>query len=759
MFFNYYLRFPCFKGSKLLKEYNMKNFLKIILGIKIAFFCIISTAETIIDIDYRAVVISTSNAMIPDSNSRVTYVLNGVEYRPDGYIYNNDERSGQWGFMYNNTQLINIDAYYNRMAEKNNEDYKININSGGIEGGTPGSSDNGSGLVNLGDPKVRAKLGTGFIASPSDGKSYYIGDNLYESDGKVYHSGMWTGEYWGVPGSFKGAINGAKSNGGFFDGLSDEFKEGATGSYKFIRKFKSYVEYDSKRKNYAKSQKQNYKNRINNITKQDSENAKNIREISDEIKREKNKHIDSIAEGSVNSEIEYKEPRWLKGFNETKAPIDLNSDKVKFNITDKSYKRIIENFEHAVKYKDYNKISNIIEMSINSSQPLSDEIKAYLSPSLILIPEKIDSTLPESPLSEFVTNWKQDTHLGQIATRTANKIQKKWAQQKGYKYSPTEDLLNFLTTISVFRKAVNTIDLDERLAKNLFKLTQNLLDFEIGVAIGIGEQAVNILQGTPFLAKEAKDFIYKSVLDPNHAVNTYHKIIKNIPEIKKAFLNELNQKLETLNDGSAYQRGKLTGELFLDIALNFASGGGSVAGRAGIKVTNYMRKSLKRLSANKKWIIINGEALKGVEKAVNTVRRIGIKPKDDFSDFSKATEQLTNNSVDKALKKRSSGLSSPERRSHILEGDKSGGGHKWPAKTGKSSFPRDWNSDKIMETISDIVTDPKIKWRQLTGKPGATHTKGGLPVRYEAVGIKDGINIKVIVEPGGKGIITAFPLG
>jgi hypothetical protein len=51
-----------------------------------------------------------------------------------------------------------------------------------------------------------------------------------------------------------------------------------------------------------------------------------------------------------------------------------------------------------------------------------------------------------------------------------------------------------------------------------------------------------------------------------------------------------------------------------------------------------------------------------------------------------------------------------------------------------------------------------FKWKQVTGKPGATHTKKGIPVKYEAIGVRDGINIKVVVQPEGEGIITAFPL-
>lgn len=97
-------------------------------------------------------------------------------------------------------------------------------------------------------------------------------------------------------------------------------------------------------------------------------------------------------------------------------------------------------------------------------------------------------------------------------------------------------------------------------------------------------------------------------------------------------------------------------------------------------------------------------------------------------------------------------LSSSARRTHILNG------HRWPGAPGKSPFPRGWTDDQIMHRVSDIATDPNLRWIQQTGKPGAAFTKTGDPVRYYVDGVRGGIDIRVILEPGGEGIITAFPL-
>lgn len=62
-----------------------------------------------------------------------------------------------------------------------------------------------------------------------------------------------------------------------------------------------------------------------------------------------------------------------------------------------------------------------------------------------------------------------------------------------------------------------------------------------------------------------------------------------------------------------------------------------------------------------------------------------------------------------------------------------------------------------MHEVSDIATDPTLQWHQITGVPGAAFTKKGAPVRYEVIGNRGGIDVRVILEPGGEGIITAYP--
>lgn len=63
-----------------------------------------------------------------------------------------------------------------------------------------------------------------------------------------------------------------------------------------------------------------------------------------------------------------------------------------------------------------------------------------------------------------------------------------------------------------------------------------------------------------------------------------------------------------------------------------------------------------------------------------------------------------------------------------------------------------------MHNISDIATDPKNQWQQITGKTGTQLTRSGQLALYQAIGIREGVTIRTIIEPCGEGIITGYPI-
>jgi hypothetical protein len=87
----------------------------------------------------------------------------------------------------------------------------------------------------------------------------------------------------------------------------------------------------------------------------------------------------------------------------------------------------------------------------------------------------------------------------------------------------------------------------------------------------------------------------------------------------------------------------------------------------------------------------------------------------------------------------------PQRTSHILDGDKDGGGHAPGAgRPGKNEFPASWSRDKIMAVVLDIARDPE------TIEP----TRKG---RWQLEAVHDGVLVRVVVGPDGS-LVTAIPV-
>lgn len=102
-------------------------------------------------------------------------------------------------------------------------------------------------------------------------------------------------------------------------------------------------------------------------------------------------------------------------------------------------------------------------------------------------------------------------------------------------------------------------------------------------------------------------------------------------------------------------------------------------------------------------------------------------------------------------------LISEERAKHILEGDATGGGHRFgTGKPQKTEFPEDWSDDKILDSIADIATDPKA--RPDPTNSTKLYNKNGDPIRASYYGVRDGVEIKVIYEPATGRVISGYPV-
>ena len=117
---------------------------------------------------------------------------------------------------------------------------------------------------------------------------------------------------------------------------------------------------------------------------------------------------------------------------------------------------------------------------------------------------------------------------------------------------------------------------------------------------------------------------------------------------------------------------------------------------------------------------------------------------------------------------------SDSRRNHILEGEgPTDPGHGPNRGFTEGAFPDTWTDEQVISAIEDVANNPNSTWRQSTG-PGAGNapitagapdvnapsmTNKGTPVRFMVRGRNHGLNITVIVEPHGEGIITGYNSG
>jgi len=90
-----------------------------------------------------------------------------------------------------------------------------------------------------------------------------------------------------------------------------------------------------------------------------------------------------------------------------------------------------------------------------------------------------------------------------------------------------------------------------------------------------------------------------------------------------------------------------------------------------------------------------------------------------------------------------------DRRHHILGGepdDPTSGGHRaGTGRPGKTEFPPSWDDDKIIKEILDVAQHPDSQPIQ------------GRFDRWEYIGTRDGVQIKVILEADGR-VVSGYPL-
>jgi Bacterial EndoU nuclease len=90
---------------------------------------------------------------------------------------------------------------------------------------------------------------------------------------------------------------------------------------------------------------------------------------------------------------------------------------------------------------------------------------------------------------------------------------------------------------------------------------------------------------------------------------------------------------------------------------------------------------------------------------------------------------------------------SPDRAVHILDGDATGGGHRYgTGKPGKTEFPADWGDAKVLGAIQDVAQAPDQQPLHQTWND-----------RWLTRGTRDDVEIVAVVSSDGR-VLSGWPL-
>lgn len=86
-----------------------------------------------------------------------------------------------------------------------------------------------------------------------------------------------------------------------------------------------------------------------------------------------------------------------------------------------------------------------------------------------------------------------------------------------------------------------------------------------------------------------------------------------------------------------------------------------------------------------------------------------------------------------------------DRRTHVLDGDRTGGGHRHGTGTpGKTEFPERWDDDTVATHVLSVVESAqRIEYQEWNN-------------RWNVQGERDGVTVTAIVLPDGR-VWTAWP--
>lgn len=590
-----------------------KSVSTLLLAVLIFWAPVAKTDPVHVDLSGRYAVSRADNVIKPEPEVPVTFIFEGKEYRPDGSIYQDGENIGGWGIHPGSVDMLHTYFELRDMAVRKNIHIYAHLETGVIEDGSGRMHDVGR-VIDLRDPEFRSRVGRDIIVTPGQGQSFRRGDTLYHENGRVYEKSEWTGETWGVP---LEAMKNGRGGGNGLDGIINADTGRAIGTgVEIITVFSNYVSAEREMRRIEKEKREYYDKQISAIQNLDSQLARGIEEHTRVLEKWRKDYLDSLPDHLRHYESRYRTPDWIKKLATPGLPYDLRKAHVRYDFTAADYKKIEDNLKRAVENRDTDRIVKYLDVIVNSDHSLPSSVSGLVQDG-IFQPHLLDPNLPPSPLTGMNVSWSNHTHEGQLATRTANELQSQWFKLGGLEFSPTVEIIKFLSTVSVFRAGTELTGNDPMLAKTMFMLAQQMIDTPLGASVGAIEALWDTIKLADFLARGTKEHFAEALKDPSHLIRMYDSLVKSLPEIRQSIQKSLIESAKILLNGSPYEKGKIAGDLVLDAVVNYATGGAGIAAsaaRRGTKVTrealeavDQLQKSTKRVRRDAEWIRHNRE--------------------------------------------------------------------------------------------------------------------------------------------------------
>ncbi|MCO5113652.1 MAG: hypothetical protein M9899_05710 [Bdellovibrionaceae bacterium] len=530
-------------------------------------------------IDEPIQLIKIKGGFKPSSDSRVTYIIGNQEFRPDGKIYQNGANTGQdWSLV--TPDLVEKHYVYEKLAREQNTNVIVNLEVLRVD------ASDGSFSYRLDSSVAQDNLLSGYIISPKTGEESFIRNGLeYRSDGKVYKNGQATGETWGRPLTKSGT---GSSLSEFLNGPGGALTAGVIVSV--MEQYSKQNEWNQ----YVDSRRAEAKQMLKDSISANYDYAKSIDRKNHQIEMENKKAIYGLDSFFLNlNDNIYKEPLdiTISDFNLQDPTQDVLKH-IEYEFSKDTRDLLTEQVEAAANIKDYAKISRLIELSLNSKEGLLPELQDYTKDGRLFLPEKLNPSLGDSPLSGLDLNLDQSTQIGQTATRVANQLQTAWAVEKGLQGSSNKNILRHVTSLAMFQQALGTVVQSHIDALNYFKLSSLIMESGAGFHAGLAEAIEGTIKSIPILAKAGFNFAKNAMTQEGYLEDSFFTLLDNIPTITQAIWAQMIDSWDIIQNGSAYERSKLVGSLSLDVIIGFATGGSGAVAARGAKVAAATQKSL-----------------------------------------------------------------------------------------------------------------------------------------------------------------------